>query len=78
MTNLQDWRLASGVASKPKRRSRGASRRWLTPIVRDAPDELTSLREGASGSRGLGLVLAIGLSAALWAAIIGAGVILLR
>ena len=68
MTSIHGWRLASGLPSQTP-----ATTRW---VGRPPHPELTSERPRSHG--GLGLVLAVGLSAALWAAVIGAAVVLLR
>jgi hypothetical protein len=79
MTNLHGWRIAGGW---PARLSPGPSRRrrsLASHLVEDAPEEAdTRESEHARSSAALGVVIVVGVSAALWAAIFGAGYMLLR
>lgn len=79
MTNLEGSRIAGRCATAPKRSFARLRRKLAAHIVAEAPEEeLTSAPPTTARFAALGLLLAVVLSAVLWALIIGGIVLLLR
>jgi hypothetical protein len=77
MTNLEGSRIAGGCPTVPKRSFARLGRKLTDHMVRDAPDEELTTTASRPRFAAVGLLLAVALSAVLWALIIGAIALLL-
>ena len=79
MTNLHAWRVAGGWPLRPNPRPSRRRRTLASRLVREAPPEAdTSDREATQSGAALGVAIVVGMSVALWAAIIGGCYLLVR
>ena len=79
MTNLHGWRVVSGWPVRPNPGPSGRRRTLASRLVCEAPPEAdTSDRDATPAGAALGVAIVVGMSVALWAAIIGGCYLLVR